>query len=343
MHRGMTTTVAGVAAAIALAACGGGGSTDSGSSADSVTSQVGAAAPTGPVSAAAADQDADKSAGKKTTAKVDKTIYFAGYKVLVKSLAYTPASDSDAVSFNPNLVLQATVTNLGDQSQDLSSTSMEIDLASGNHHWRGEFPDIVSVPGKASSDTTIGFSVDKGFSVDSGVLTFGSANLAQSVMPLASTGDLADNAPTTVSAGDPITAKHKDASFTVTVTGGQVRSDYPGEFKQSDKGKRMLVLKYDVAFAAKDKDASESFGYDDLSISAEGGDTVTAYDRSSAQYTVAHTLSPGETKHFVAEFVIDEPTDGAAYTLNVKHEDTEVGLGGSTTTSFTGKGPLTLQ
>lgn len=327
---------------MALAACGG-GSNGEGAPSASVRSQVGNAGPTESASAAAAGQDADKTADKKTTAKVDKTVYFAGYKVQVKSLAYTPASDSDAASSKPDLVLRATMTNLGDQSQDLSSTSMEIDLASGNHHWRGELPDSVNVPGKASSDTTIGFSVDKGFSVDSGILTFGSADLAQSVMPLGKTGTLADNAPSTVPAGDPITAKGKESKITVKVTGGQVRSDYPGEFKQSTKGQRVLVLKYDATLDATDEDATVPFSYDDLSITDQDGNTVSAYDQSSAQYTDAHILSPGQTKHFTAEFEMAEPGDGAAYTLNVKHEDTQVGLGGSTSTSITGKGPLTLK
>lgn len=345
MQRGMATTVAGLATAMALAACGGGGSTDGGSPAASVTSQAGGATPTGSVSAAAADQDTDKSSGKgsgkKTTAKVDKTVYFAGYQVQVKSLAYTPAG-ADDYSTEPNLVLQATVTNLGDQSQDLSSTSMEIDLASGNHHWRGELPDTVSVPGKASSDTTIGFSVDKGFSVDSGVLTFGSADLAQSVLPLGGTGDLADNAPTSVPVGDPITAKGKESSVTVKVTGGELRADYPGEFNQAKKGHRVLVLRYDATLDAKDPDATVPFSYADLSITDQDGNTVSAYDSSSAQYTDAHILTPGKATHFVAEFALDEPGAGAAYTLTVRHEDSQVGLGGSTTSVIAGKGPLTL-
>lgn len=314
-----------IAMAVAVAGCGG---SDPGPEAAT------GGAPHSPSSSAVSTASPSLSgvahtATEPMTKDVRRHVYYAGYKITVGKLTYTPP-DADDVLASGKVELAVSFDNLGTTNGEIDSMAMPMDLASGNHHYRSSLLDPITVPGEAEQDATLTFDVDDEFSLDTATLTFGDAASAQSVMPLGDPGSPADNAPQPVTVDSSVTAK----PVTVTFTGAKVLAALPDNHQQAAKDKRYLLLDYSATAPAGAKD-STVVSYDSFTLTEPDGTTQQGYDLADS-YATAVTVEPGGSKKAFVVFTIDAPTKGH-YMVTFENSETTVGLGGASTSKTSGK------
>lgn len=315
----LTATVA-LATMLALTSCSGGGSfvnqlesavpssqaaLDSGGPTD-------AGAPSGAGAAGDADPATSTAPAAPTVKMVDKSVEYAGMMITVETATLQPA----AQQYAPTTVkVDMLFKNLGDMNGTLSPTGA-LDLTSGSNDYSADDADLPDVPGGAQNHGSATFTVDEAFSLDDAVLTIGTGDTVQSVVPFGATGTLVANTPQKVALAGTVSS----GIMSVKVTGGQVTTDLPKAFTQSEKDKRFLFVDFDVT-----NTSTLEHPYGDLvtggsqfTLTEPNGDTVMAYDLDDF-YGGAPTTTviPGATgHHLLVVFVIDAPVSGN-YTLQL--------------------------
>jgi hypothetical protein len=209
-RRTAALVVAGVA--LTLAGCGADNAADRGSSAGVVPSNVASsgAAPAG------------------NSVAIGKTAWYAGLKLAFESVSYaTPGKVTVTVTAENNT---PNAMNLGNVS-----SAFTVD---GQSH-RGGFAADTMLGGGESGKETMTFEVTGAVqNPASGVVTVGSGDQAQAVVPVGDAGALVDLQPKTVLPA-PKTVPLAGLSYTVSTC--DLRADFPAGQKQAHKGKRLVT------------------------------------------------------------------------------------------------------
>lgn len=299
MYQKVLTLLGAATLATTLVGCGG-GSGDSSASLSSPTAG-------GPTNSAHQEPAGTGAASALSQAAVShsvgKTVNFGAWKITVKSLRYEPGSSTGA---KPTVMLELTAAN---QSHRIAAPDLALDLANGDHHWRTTGNDSMpTVPGQAQNAMKASFTVDENFAADTAVLTVGSADQVQSVMPLGAGGKLVANTPQELTVDQSCTS----GSVTQHITGGRLLTGLPEIDKQADRDKRFLILDIDVTNNSKKPTPYGDLVAGDVSsyeLKEPSGNSVTLYNLADSYGDMpVVTVRPGKTGHTKQLYTIDVPT-----------------------------------
>jgi hypothetical protein len=222
---------------------------------------------------------------------LNKTVWFAGFQMTVKTAALT----TDPGTGGKTVALTVTFTNQGPTPVRFDGL---IDLGSGGSHYKFNPTTLPNVPGGSSHDDTLSFDVDDTFKLADATLTVGQPGHHQALIPLGANGRLVDLAPVTLGLSGMVSA----GALKVTVNGGEVRSDVPGDHVELDQGQAALALNVDIHYTGSN---SYAFGHGNLALILPNGTQVAV---SSGPI---EALTPDETKtNTTVRFIIPEPVNG---------------------------------
>ncbi|HEY8172194.1 MAG TPA: hypothetical protein VIH21_03835 [Dehalococcoidia bacterium] len=203
--------------ALVPVACGGG---DSKKAARDEPTQSAAASPTSRAASVALE-----------TVTINKSFWHAGWKVTLDE-----ASAADA-----EVAIDATFENLGD---DTSTFDSQLVLtADGENYTESTFDqDLPQVPGNLKGKGKITFQVDDTFSFDDAALIVGNPKNNQAIVPIgaSATEKLVTLEPVIL----PITGSATAGAVTLNVTGVEVRADMPEKHSITEKGKKLIIVKF---------------------------------------------------------------------------------------------------
>jgi hypothetical protein len=274
-------------ASVGLAACGGG----SGDAADDTTTTAGAPAET------------TTTAGDLLTEEINETAWFAGFKVTIESGTFTTSPSylveldtmfenlgSDAARFDGQLVLDT-------QGNGITSTDLT---------------DIPEVPGGKTGKGTMRFNVGPGFVFDDAILTIGSTEHNQAIVPLGFEGELVSLEPVTV----PVTGKATAGQLVITTHGGELRADIPETHGEVDAGQLALTIDFD---ATNNGTGGGGYAFVDDNLALELPDGTTVAPDDAPIELLGHRAT---TKNLSVRFLVDDPAAGA-YFLVLREGETE--------------------
>jgi len=174
--------------------------------------------------------------GASQSLEVNRTAWYAGYKITFGRAAYS-GGDARVLS------IDAVVENLGPRnvSPDLRAT-----FSIGNTHVEGGLRQSANIPGRQKADVTFEFSdIDLGTAgLADGVLTFGDAEVVQTVVPLAGADGFVPNQPRQVLR--PTTVMNEDIRY--EFAGCDLRADYAPQHEQVPAGRRVLACFADATY-----------------------------------------------------------------------------------------------
>jgi len=221
----------------------------------------------------------------------NKTVWFAGFQLTVK----TAALNTDADTGGRSVALAITFTNQGPTPVRFDGL---IDLGSGGSHYKYGPSTLPTVPGGSSHDDTLTFDVDDTFKLADATLTVGQPGHHQAIIPFGANGRLVDLAPVTLGLSGTVSA----GGLKVTVNGGEVRSDVPGDHVELDQSQASLALSVDIHYGGTN---SYAFGHGNFALVLPNGTEVAV---SSGPI---EALTPDETKtNATVRFIIPEPVNG---------------------------------
>jgi hypothetical protein len=222
---------------------------------------------------------------------VNKTVWFAGFQMTVKTAALT----TDPGTGGKTVALAVTFTNQGPTPVRFDGL---IDLGSGGSHYKFDPTTLPNVPGGSSHDDTLRFDVDDTFKLADATLTVGQPGHHQAIIPLGANGRLVDLAPVTLGLSGTVSA----GALKVTVNGGEVRSDVPGDHVELDQGQAALALSVDIHYGGNNNYA---FAHGNFALVLPNGTQVAV---SSGPI---EALTPDETKtNATVRFIIPAPVNG---------------------------------
>jgi hypothetical protein len=229
----------------------------------------------------------------KTTARVDinKVVWFAGFKLTVKSA--TLKSDPD--SGTGTVDLAATFNN---QGSDPVRFDGQINLHWGESTDKFDITTLPTVAPGASSDATLGFSVDDRFAFDGALVTVGATDHHQAVVPLGSIGPFIDLAPIRLA----VTGSVSAGDLKANVTGGELRADVARSHLELDRTQEALFLSFDIGWTGS---SNYALGRDNFALFLPSGSQVTADEAP------IDGLKPGATRtNETVRFTVPEPARG---------------------------------
>jgi hypothetical protein len=222
---------------------------------------------------------------------INKAVWFAGFKLAVKSA--TLKTDPDSGTGTVDLAV-----NFNNEGRDPVRFDGQINL-----HWRGntdkfDIATLSTVAPGASSDATLTFSVDDRFTFDGAVVTIGAPDHHQAVIPLGTTGPFINLAPARVSVTGPVSA----GTLKGNVTGGELRADVERSHLELDRTQEALFLSLDVNWTGN---GNYTLSRDNFALLLPTGSQVTADEAP------IDVLNPGATRtNETVRFTVPEPTSG---------------------------------
>jgi hypothetical protein len=198
--------------------------------------------PAGGSSSGTPGSAADGNAGPVTELAVNQSFWHSGFKVtlgtarLLSEPAGAPVVTIDAQFQNLNTdhvwpdrrPPESMILTVGDRAYPEPAPEHQ------------ELPDVplgIGLPG------TIAFVVDDQFVLPEAVLTVGAADVRQAVVPLGRPEGLVSLEPRSITVSGRVVPA-ADSNLYVTVEGGQVRADDPGQWQQAPAGSDYLLLEF---------------------------------------------------------------------------------------------------
>lgn len=245
-------------------------------------------------------------AGSATELPVNQSFWYAGFKVTLGT-ARVVGAEVDA----PLVVtIDATFQNLSTEYENEPTDALL--LTSGDHLYTEparDHQDLPEVPAQLSQPGTIAFEVDDQFVLAEAVLTAGTADTRQAVVPLGRSEGLVALEPRTVQASGRV-GQSPDSPFFMTVESGEVRADYPRTHQQAPTGQEYVRLSFS---ATNDSAAGMAYVFDrDLTLLLPDGTTV-GHDLFCS-YAQVHAEPHSTVSGGVACFLVPVPAVGE-YTL----------------------------
>ena len=188
--------------------------------------------------------DGGGNAADARTVKVAKSFWHSGFKVTLgtATVVSPPTTGTPAVTEPPTMTIEATFQNLGESNHAFPSP-MVISSAGKHHTQAGPQQELPVIPGQASQSGTIAFVVDESFRLLDAVLTVGSADRRQAVVPLTSADGLVSLAPRAFE----VNGKASNGpDFYATVESGELRADNPEGYGEAKAGNEFLRLRFSV-------------------------------------------------------------------------------------------------
>ncbi|WP_433083635.1 Hsp70 family protein [Dactylosporangium sp. CA-052675] len=232
----------------------------------------GGAAPTANAKPGAATQTVD----------VNKTIWYAQFKVTVNKVTYDAKTDS-----TPKLTAELVIENLGpDNERPYLPTIFNV----GGQQYTGQFQESTTVAGGQKSNYTLDFGIYDPLkvSIATGELIFGEAEREQPKISLAS-GEVKAYEPVNLIKDQKVTVRDVTATFTTCdLRGGFF--DYNGQAK---KGYRVVMCKVDIQYTGKSSEyiGQEHFRLGTPDNSELGPDTAPNEALSGGQKAVGTDLA----------------------------------------------------
>jgi hypothetical protein len=230
------------------------------------------------------------------TVDVNKTAWHAGYALTFGRATYDQAQ-------NPPLTVVALAENQGDRNVtfELSAT-----FSIGDQHVSGYNRGSPIIPGRQKTEVVFEFSVDLADrSLAEGILTFGDARVARTVVPLGGGTGLVAHEPRQVLG--PMAFTHRDISFEISSC--QVRGDIATEHKQAPSGQAVIACRVSATY-----DGVPSFhtiDEDNFRIRLPDGTAV-----GPAEYPIMNLNRGVLNADLYVAFFVKEPVAGA-YTLQL--------------------------
>jgi hypothetical protein len=272
---------------VVLAACGGGHASNEPSAQAAATTTVAVPLSTTTTAAAVREQ----------TVPVVKALWYAGFKVTVKSATLRTGRPEYGGAATPVLAILANFENAG-PDRDRFDAETVLQSAGRNHFKTGDGQDVPEVPGGANQDGTIIIVVDPTFRFDDAVLVVGASDTNQSKVPLGKAGALVAHEPRAV----PLTGRLSTVSLNIDLRGGELRADSQKYHRQVDAGELALKINYTSALSG-----CQFVNYQ-LTLVRPDGTTTDNVESGEG----------GKTDNF-ATFVVSERPAGA-YTLKLSGE-----------------------
>jgi hypothetical protein len=272
--------------------------------------------------AGGADTTSTAAAGP-TTQAIDKTVWFAGFKVTLGTGTFTPEP-------SPKVEIATTFENLGADTARFDG-SLVLDTA-GNGITSTDLTDIPEVPGGSTGKGSIRFDVAPGFEFDGATVSIGSIEHQRALIPLGAEGIFVSLEPLPVT----ITGSATAGQLKLDAHDGEIRADIPETHGETDKDQLALTIKFDVT-----NSGTGGGGYplvdDNFALTLPDGTTVAPDDAPIE--LLGHQATK---KSLSARFLLDGPSAGE-YTLLLREGQTEGQLkftiedpGGPSTTTTPG-------
>jgi hypothetical protein len=164
---------------------------------------------------------------------INKSVWYAGLKITFGTAVSTAGKDGGP----SGVTVDAAFDNLGPASHN--SANLRTTLTVDGTPYGGAVENAPMLPGSAKSKANLVFQTDKPVhDLSSGTITVGDGGEVQAKMPLAPDGELVDLAPKTVLSGPKVLTF---SELKVTVSGCELRADFPERGEQAKKGKRLVV------------------------------------------------------------------------------------------------------
>jgi hypothetical protein len=182
-------------------------------------------------------------AGVAGTATLNKEFWYSGFHVTLGQVQYTPAPKATPGVFitQGKVVIQTKFENLG---PDTSEYNGPMSLAVGNNQYTdidGQDQKLPNVPGKQTGTGVIAILVDNKFDLARAVMTVGSAQHNQAVIPFGTGGHLVSLAPVKVAITGSL---NLPGLYKLDVTGGDLSYDNPANHQEEDAGNQLLVVHF---------------------------------------------------------------------------------------------------
>jgi actin-like ATPase involved in cell morphogenesis len=206
---------------------------------------------------AASTKDAKPGADQQTV-QVNKTVWYAQFKVTVGKLTYDAKAETSSKRLTAEMVLE----NLGG---DDDSPSIPIVFSVGGQQYTGSFRENTTVAGGQKSNYNVDFSVYDPLkaSIATGEFLFGDGEVQQAKIPLGG-GPVVAHEPVNLIKDKKVTAHDVTATYTTCdLRGGFF--DYHGQAK---KGYRVVMCKVDIQYTGK---SSKYVGQEHFRLGAVDG------------------------------------------------------------------------
>ncbi|WP_203903345.1 Hsp70 family protein [Virgisporangium aliadipatigenens] len=168
---------------------------------------------------------------------LNKTVWYAGKKITVKTVAYDPADQSQPVK------IDVTLENLDDEN-DGQAANTDAYLSSEGQITNGRLRDVSALPGKQTVNGVFTFDPSKPITdLRKAQLTIGENNTVQAVVPFGDPGKATVLEPKQVAGASP---EKRTGVLGFTVQGCEQRADFPHEHRQARKDSYYLVCRFDV-------------------------------------------------------------------------------------------------
>jgi hypothetical protein len=182
-------------------------------------------------------------AGVAGTVTLNKEFWHSGFHITLGQVQYTPAPKvtPGAFAVPGKVLMQAKFENLGPETFGYNPT---MSLAVGNNQYTdidSQDQKLPNVPGKATGTGVIAFSVDNKFDLAKAVMTVGSGQFNQAVIPLGQSGKLVSLAPIKVAITGSLVLP---MLYKLDVTGGDLSYDNPLNHQEEDAGSQLLVVHF---------------------------------------------------------------------------------------------------
>jgi hypothetical protein len=242
---------------------------------------------------AAVEADAAPDAGEPIqTAQIDKTFWYAGFKVTLGKATYGPLK-------------QVTITAKFDNESTESETfEAELVIQTPSNNFiadAGTQEDVPKVPGKSSGTGTLVIPVNRTpFSFAGSTLIVGRAASAQAKVPIEGGGTLVDLAPKPA----PITGTVTAMTLTLTVKSADLRYDVLKTHEQLKVGKLSLNLGFSISFTSDLQD-EYPFSGTNLTLRLPDG-TVTGSEDAPVELLKTRTTLQDQS----VRFTVNNPPTG---------------------------------
>jgi hypothetical protein len=178
----------------------------------------------------------DGGAAQTGTYKVERTVWYQGLKVTVKTVSYDPTVEDKPLS------MDVTIENLSTDGQD-NVRYTEVYFAYDGAITEGSVEEVQSLPGKATSNGKFVFQPEKPVTdLRKGELSIGRADVVQPKIPFGDLDKTVTLEPKKVAG--PV-AEQRSGVLGMKLNQCEQRADYPAEHKQAKKDYVMVVCDAD--------------------------------------------------------------------------------------------------
>lgn len=233
------------------------------------------------------------------TQEIDKTFWFAGFKVTLGTGTFTAPSKVE---------IETTFENLGADNARFDG-SLVLNTQ-GNGITSTDLTDIPEVPGGTTGKGSIRFDAGPDFEFEGADLTVGTIEHQQALIPLGADGVFVSLEPRPVT----ITGSTTAGQLKLDAHDGELRADIPETHAQTDQNQLALTINFDVT-----NSGTGGGGYplidDNFALTMPDGTTIAPDDAPIE--LLGHQATK---KALSARFLLDGPSAGE-YTLLLREGD----------------------